>query len=214
MLVLSFAAGSIPFSGIAARVLAGVDLRNRGSGTVSGTGLYEVAGFGPLAVAGSLDVAKGAVGPLLAGHDRPWLAAAATSATLVAHNWNPFLRGAGGRGVSPALGATLVAAPEGTALLAAGLGIGRLARQSALGTIVATAALPGLLGRRRGLAGRALGLGIALPMVLKRIAGNRPLPAVGRARTALARLLFDRDTLLRERSSTDGSTEPREEEGA
>ncbi|MBM3693235.1 MAG: hypothetical protein FJW77_08100 [Actinobacteria bacterium] len=42
-----------------------------GNGTVSGTALYRVAGFPALSVAGILDVAKGAVGPVLAG-GRPW----------------------------------------------------------------------------------------------------------------------------------------------
>ena len=66
ILVLSFAAGAIPFSYIAGRRARGVDLRRVGSGTVSGTSLYRVAGFGPLAAAGVFDVAKGALGPALA----------------------------------------------------------------------------------------------------------------------------------------------------
>src|SRR5207248_5425303 len=45
VLVSSYAAGSIPFSYVAARIATGVDLRRPGSGTVSGTGLYEVSGF-------------------------------------------------------------------------------------------------------------------------------------------------------------------------
>ena len=111
VLPIAFAAGAVPFSGLAARLIAGVDLRRRGSGTVSGTGLYEVSGFGPLAIAGSLDVAKGSLGPLLAGRQRPVLAALATAAAISGHNWSPLLGGAGGRGISPALGATLIVAP-------------------------------------------------------------------------------------------------------
>lgn len=188
----AFVLGSLPFSQWAARLFAGTDLRRVGTGTVSGSGLYEVAGFGPLVVAGSLDVAKGAVGPWLAGRSRPWLAAAATAATLSAHNWSPWLRGAGGRGLSPALGATLVSAPEGTALLLAAMVAGRLARQSALATLAATGGLVGLLGRR-GPSGVALGLAVAAPMVAKRLAGNgSPAGDFGRA-VAWSRLLFDRD---------------------
>ena len=52
-----------------------VDLRDVGNGTVSGTSLYRVAGFGPLALAGIADIAKATIGPLLAGSDRPALAA-------------------------------------------------------------------------------------------------------------------------------------------
>src|SRR5579884_4480394 len=60
-LVLAYLAGAVPFSNVLAARVSGVDLREVGSGTVSGTGLYRVAGFLPLVVAGILDVAKGAV---------------------------------------------------------------------------------------------------------------------------------------------------------
>src|SRR5579875_3837472 len=130
LVAASFLAGGVPLSNIAARRLAGADLRQVGSGTVSGTGLFTVGGFRPLAIIGPLEVAKGALGPLLAGRARPALAAAAASAAIAGHNFSPFLRGAGGRGLAPALGATLVLAPEGTALLAAGLAAGRAAREA------------------------------------------------------------------------------------
>lgn len=194
VLAVSYAAGSVPFSGLAARLVAGVDLRNTGSGTVSGTGLYEVAGFAPLALAGSLDVAKGAVGPLAAGHKRPWLLAAASASTLVAHNWSPWLRGAGGRGISPALGATLVSAPEGTVLLLGGLAVGKLLHNTGLVSFIALALLAPVLERRRGREGLVLSLGVLAPMLVKRLAGNRP-PPPGRRRpeVLVTRLLFDRD---------------------
>jgi hypothetical protein len=44
-----FVAGSVPFSNLAAHRTRGVDLRDVGTGTVSGTALYEQAGFLPLA---------------------------------------------------------------------------------------------------------------------------------------------------------------------
>ena len=74
------------------------------SGTVSGTSLFHVAGFGPLAVTGIADIAKATVGPLLAGRNRPVLAAFAGGAAIAGHNWSPFLQGAGGRGFAPSLG--------------------------------------------------------------------------------------------------------------
>lgn len=183
----------MPFSGLAARLVAGVDLRHTGTGTVSGTGLFEAAGFGPLAVAGSLDVAKGAVGPLLAGR-RPVLAALSGGAAVAAHNWSPLLGGAGGRGISPALGATLACAPEGTVVLGAALGIGRLVRQTALSCLVGMVLLFPVLWRRRGAPGIVLAASLTLPMVAKRLAGNRPpAPGPGRCRVLLWRFLFDCD---------------------
>ncbi len=193
MLVAAFGAGAVPFSGIAARLVAGVDLRRQGSGTVSGTGLFEVAGFGPLAVAGSLDVAKGAVGPLLAGRRRPVLAALSAGAAVAGHNWSPLLGGAGGRGISPALGATLATAPEAAVVLGGSLGLGRLVRATGLATFVALVALFPVLGRRHGARGLVLASALALPMLGKRLLGNRPPPEADRRRVLVWRLLFDRD---------------------
>lgn len=169
----SFLAGSVPFSQLAARHFAGADLRRVGTGTVSGTALYQVAGFGPLAAAGVLDVAKGAIGPLLAGRDRPALASAATAAAIAGHNWSPWLRGAGGRGLSPALGATLALAPEGTALLGAGMAGGRLLRSSGLVTFLCALGLVPLLGVRRGRRGAGVAVAVLAPMIVKRAMGNR-----------------------------------------
>ena len=194
MLALAFAVGSVPFSGLAARLAAGVDLRRVGTGTVSGTGLYEAAGFAPLALAGSLDVVKGSVGPLLAGRRRPLLGALAAGASVAGHNWSPLLGGAGGRGLSPALGGTLALAPEGTVVLGGALGIGRLVHQTGLACLVGIVGLFPLLWRRRGLSGLVLALSLALPMLGKRLAGNRPPPpGPVRGRVLVHRLLFDSD---------------------
>src|SRR5262249_61314849 len=133
VLVVAFVAGSIPFSNLGARLTRGVDLRTVGSGTVSGTSLFRVAGFPALAVAGVLDVGKGALGPALAGGDRATLAAFAGGLAVGGHNWSPFLRGAGGRGVAPAGGALLVQAWPGGGLLLGALVVGELCRETGPG---------------------------------------------------------------------------------
>ena len=133
VLAVSFAAGSIPSSQVAARMKAGADLRTVGSGTVSGTSLYRVAGFMPLAVSGVADIAKAMVGPLLAGRNRPGLAAVAGGMAIAGHNWSPFLRGAGGRGFAPSLGALGVNAWPGVPVMLGGLVAGRAVRQTGLG---------------------------------------------------------------------------------
>lgn len=192
VLAVSYAAGSIPFSGIAARVLRGQDLRRIGNGTVSGTSLFAVAGFAPLAAAGCLELAKGAVGPLLAGRDRPFLGAMAAGAAVTAHNWSPLIGFGGGRGLSVAMGACLPGMPEGSLLLGAGMGVGRLANNTGAGSAVAIASLPLLLRVTRGKAGLAAGLCLALPMVVKRLTGNHAPPAP-KLRSYGRRLLLDRD---------------------
>ena len=187
----SYLAGSLPWSQLAARH-RGVDLRSVGSGTVSGTALYHVAGFAPLAVTGSLDVAKGAFGPLAATAARPALSAFSAGAAVAGHNWSPFLRGAGGRGVAPALGGLLAAAPAGAAVLLGGLVAGRLSRQTGLGCFVAYVALVPIVRRVHGARASFVAAGVLAPLLAKRIAGNRQPPAWDR-RTVVSRLMFDRD---------------------
>ena len=170
-----------------------MDLRDVGSGTVSGTALHEVAGFGPLAIAGVCDVAKGAVGPLLAGRDRPVVGALAATAGVAGHNWSPWLRGAGGRGLSVALGAFLPLAWPGTVVLA--LGIGRRApvpAQTGLGSFLGAALVVPVVARTHGRAGAVAGTGIVGVLLAKRIAGNRP-PARRSPATYAHRLVFDHD---------------------
>jgi acyl phosphate:glycerol-3-phosphate acyltransferase len=190
---VAFLAGAVPFSNLAARRRAGVDLRDVGTGTVSGTSLYAVAGFGPLAAAGVCDVAKGAVGPLLAGRDRPVLAAVAGGLAVAGHNWSPFLRGAGGRGLSPTIGALLPRAWPGAVVVLGGMTLGRFARQTGLGSFVAQCALVPVLAKLRGRDAALAGACVVLPMFAKRIVGNTPSERRDIA-TYVQRLVFDSDT--------------------
>jgi acyl phosphate:glycerol-3-phosphate acyltransferase len=199
-IALGFGAGSIPFSNVVARWRAGVDLRTVGSGTVSGTGLYEVAGTGPLIAVGLFELAKGAVGPLLAGRRHPVMAALAGAAAVAGHNWSPLLRGAGGRGISPAVGALLVNAPAGSGVLLAGLALGKLGGETALGSFIADLVLVPVSARVHGRRGRASALAVLVPIVAKRLMGNGP--PLSQARSVyLYRLVFDRDT--REKPGTE-----------
>ncbi|HXF71799.1 MAG TPA: glycerol-3-phosphate acyltransferase [Actinomycetota bacterium] len=193
VLALSYLAGAVPFSQIAARVARRVDLRRVGSGTVSGSALYRVAGFGPLAVAGSLDLAKGAVGPLLAGGDRPVLAALAGAAAVAGHDWSPFVGMAGGRGVGTAMGALLVNAPAGVAVLGAGLAGGRLAGRTSFGCFLSFLALVPVLGAVHGRRGALAGAAVLVPLLAKRVAGNAPPRGPNRRRVYLTRLVHDQD---------------------
>lgn len=193
IVIVAFVVGAIPFSNLLAQSMAATDLRSVGSGTVSGTALYRVAGFAPLAFGGIMDVAKGAPGVLAAG-STPVVGALAAGAAVAGHNWSPFLRGAGGRGVSPAMGALAVVFWPGAVLLLAGLAVGRALRQTGLVSFLAMLSLPLLAlswgGRDAALAGS---LAVA-PMLLKRLTGNNSMPPAGRrARVLVQRLLCDND---------------------
>ncbi len=203
-IALGFVAGSVPFSNLVAKRRAGVDLRNVGSGTVSGSGLYEVAGAGPLVIVGLFELAKGAIAPLLAGRRHPFTGALAGAAAVAGHNWSPFLGGAGGRGISPAIGALLVTAPAGSGVLLAGLALGKLAGETALGSFIADLLLVPVAASVHGRNGGLAALAVLAPIVAKRLMGNgpplRPIPNV-----YLVRLVFDRDT--REKPSADALKE-------
>lgn len=206
VVLASYLVGSIPFSNLSALALRGVDLRRVGTGTVSGSGLYRVAGVLPVVVAGSADVAKGAVGPLLAqAMNRPLLAVVAGGAAVVGHNWSVFLRGAGGRGLSPAMGALAVIAWPAALLILTSLALGRLAGETAVGALIAVLLLAPVAAAVAGETGALAGSLYTALLFAKRLAGNAP-PETREARVYLNRLLFDRDT--REKTA---SSEPPEE---
>ncbi len=189
---LAWLAGSVPSAQLVSRARTGIDLRTQGNGTVSGSALVAVAGKGATVVAGLADVAKGTVGPLLAGPDRPLLAAIAGGAGVAGHNWSVFLGGSGGRGVSPSMGVLLVRNWPGTVALLSGWAGFRVIDQAGLGCFAADVALLPALARTRGRDGAMAGAGVLVPMIAKRLAGNRP-PERRTASTYLARLVLDRD---------------------
>ena len=117
-LAAAFALGSLPSACIAARVLAGVDIREVGSGNPGALNagdrlgkavgvlvLLADAGKGVLAVA----LAQG----LTAGDG--WVYASAFLA-VAGHNFSPFPRFRGGKGAATALGAAAYILPGATAL--------------------------------------------------------------------------------------------------
>ncbi|MDH5372105.1 MAG: glycerol-3-phosphate acyltransferase [Acidimicrobiia bacterium] len=190
-----YLAGAIPFANLIAHATKGIDLRKVGTGTVSGTGLFYEAGLRPLLVGGILDVAKGTVGPLLAGRDRPTLAALAGGAAVTGHNWSIFLKGAGGRGISPAMGSMLVNGWQGSLLLLTGIAAGRAVRLTSVGAFVSYLGLVPAMKAIRGIDGAVAAAAVLAPMLLKRAAGNAAPAGDQRSRTLLVRLIFDQDTV-------------------
>ena len=194
VVLVAFAVGAVPFSYIVAHSVAGIDLREVGTGTVSGTALYRVAGMTALLVGGVLDLAKGIPGPLLAGSDRPVLTAVAAAAAVAGHNWSPYIGGAGGRGLAPALGAFLVISWPASLLLLLGLALGRILRQTGLATFLTVLALPLFLLVFVGAEESLAGLLVMAVIFVKRVLGNAPPAAAPtRPRVLTHRLLFDND---------------------
>jgi hypothetical protein len=72
---------------------------------------------------------------------------------------------------------------------------GRLAGETAIGSLFADAALVPVLRRVHGPAGAQAGAAVLAPMIAKRLSGNAAAPRARRWRVYLTRLLLDRDEL-------------------
>lgn len=105
--VAAFFVGALNPATTIARLL-GKDLASSGSGNPGATNAGRVLGRKWGVVVGVLDVLKGLVPALVAGHLFGAHAAYAVGiAAVLGHIWSPFLRGRGGKGVATTLGAIL-----------------------------------------------------------------------------------------------------------
>lgn len=107
LVLAAFLVGSLnPATGVAR--LLGKDLSTTGSGNPGATNAGRVLGRKWGVLVGVLDVLKGLVPTLVAGHLFGAHAAYAVGiAAVLGHIWSPFLRGRGGKGVATTLGAVL-----------------------------------------------------------------------------------------------------------
>jgi len=113
-ILASYLLGAIPTSYLAARLGAGIDLRNHGSKNLGATNVYRVLGWKYAVPVGLFDVAKGTVpvavfGSLAGGG--AWVPVALGVAAVVGHVFSVFVKFRGGKGVATAAGAVLALAP-------------------------------------------------------------------------------------------------------
>ncbi|MCY3842708.1 MAG: glycerol-3-phosphate 1-O-acyltransferase PlsY [Acidobacteria bacterium] len=145
VVVASYLAGAVPFAHLAARRLAGVDVRRAGSGNVGATNVLRLAGAPLAGLVLLLDAGKGAAAVLAAralGADEGGQAAAGAAA-VVGHVWPVWLGFCGGKGVAVAGGAFAVLAPAATAMAAALFTVVvAISRYVSLGSLAAAAAQP------------------------------------------------------------------------
>ncbi len=135
--------GAIPFGLILARAVAGVDVREAGSGNIGATNVARVAGkpLGVLVLV--LDAAKG-LGPTLLARflmpAAPWVHVAVAAAAISGHMFPVYLRFKGGKGVATGLGVFVALVPW--AAVAGGAVYGVLVaifRRSAVGSLAGAA---------------------------------------------------------------------------
>ena len=201
-IVLAYLWGALPTAYLVARFRYGVDIRRYGSGNVGASNYMRQIGPRTGFVVGLFDgFAKGALPILLAklAGVSLWGQVGLSLAAVVGHNWSPYIRFTGGRGVATAMGAYV--------------GFG-LWPQLALGIVVV--GLFGWLWLRNLAMWMVVGMSIMVPLSLlldqpteitavllglillvlaKRLTSNGEPPAsgVGRLRLVLNRLLYDRD---------------------
>jgi glycerol-3-phosphate acyltransferase PlsY len=199
LLLLAYLLGSIPTAYLAGRWLRGIDLRRYGSGTVSGSMIWEHVSRWAIVPAGLFDVFKAALPAWLAlrfGHGPP-VALAAGLAAAVGHNWPLFLRFTGGRAVSCFLGTWLVLFPWGAPWILGFLLAGFLLGDSAPWALVGLATVPLLAVLLAGppVVSPAAAAMLALTLVKRLEANGRSLPEPGPERRAILcrRLWLDRD---------------------
>jgi glycerol-3-phosphate acyltransferase PlsY len=199
LIVAGYLLGSIPTSYLAGRWLKGRDLRRYGSGTVSGSGVYEHVARWAVIPVGLFDIGKAAL-PTWLGLSLELgegVAAAAGLAAVAGHNWPIFLRFSGGRGLGTFMGMLLVLFPWGFVWMLVLMAVGWRLGDSAPFALAGIATLP--------LSSHVIGgpdviaplSGAMLLLTLgKRFEANRrPLPPPGpeRRRVCLRRLFLDRD---------------------
>ncbi len=195
----SYLLGSIPTAYLVTRWLGKTDIRHYGSGTVSGSMVYEHISRPAAIAVGLFDVFKATLAAGLAtwlGMGLPVAAAAGLAAT-VGHNWPIFLRFTGGRGLGPFMGTLLVVFPWGVPWMLAFLFVGWRQDDSAPWAIASLVTLPvfSALIDGPGVVLPATGAMLLIALVKRLEANRRPLPPPGpeRRQVVLLRLLFDRD---------------------
>lgn len=116
LLLASYVSGGVPSGYILAKALRGIDIREHGSGNPGAANVYRVVGPTAGLLTLAFDAAKGFVPVFAAAHGAPgapWLPAACGGAAIVGHDWSPFLRFGGGKGVATTAGVFAALAPQG-----------------------------------------------------------------------------------------------------
>ena len=144
LIVFAYLVGSIPSGFILGR-LAGVDVRDAGSGNIGATNVARVLGKGRGLLTLLADTAKGFV-PVFIGQ-RLGLSDASVALVAIAaflgHLYPVFLRFRGGKGVATAFGALLALAPLATLIMIFIFGVAVLgSRRVSLGSMTAALAAP------------------------------------------------------------------------
>ncbi|NLN18347.1 MAG: glycerol-3-phosphate 1-O-acyltransferase PlsY [Firmicutes bacterium] len=123
ILLLAYACGSIPTGFIVVWFTRRINIQTVGSGNIGSTNVGRVAGRKAALFTQAVDVLKGAIPTIIAimwnrSHPTPYLVEAAALLAILGHDFTPYLRFRGGKGVNTTLGAFIPIFP-----IAAGIGL-------------------------------------------------------------------------------------------
>jgi glycerol-3-phosphate acyltransferase PlsY len=146
IIIASYLLGSLMFSVIMGRIIAGIDIRSHGSGNAGATNTLRLIGKGPAVVVFLLDVAKGVLAVLLAKWivpDSLGVAVVCGLAVILGHNWPIWFNFRGGKGIATTIGmlATLAFLPTLFAGIIAIITI-VFTKYVSLGSLLLTVSLP------------------------------------------------------------------------
>ena len=118
-ILVSYLFGSLPIGLLVGRMVKGIDVRDYGSGNIGASNVWRT--MGPLwGIAVFLfDFCKGYFPAHLAGQMHsvnPWLPVLVGLAAILGHNFSPFLKFKGGKGVATSLGVVYGLSPVAAAI--------------------------------------------------------------------------------------------------
>ena len=110
ILLLAYLIGSIPTGFIVVWVTRRINIQKVGSGNIGSTNVGRVAGRRAALFTQAVDITKGFVPTIIAiiwtnAHPTPYLVEGAALLTILGHDFPPFLRFRGGKGVNTTFGA-------------------------------------------------------------------------------------------------------------
>lgn len=151
VLIIAYAIGSISFSVILSKKMAGFDVREKGSGNAGSTNVLRTVGKKAAALTLLCDILKGVVaiiiavivGNMVGDVDRALLVQIAGIAVVIGHTFPIFFGFKGGKGVATSLGILLIINWKiGLICLVFGLAIIALTRMVSAGSVLTAVLFP------------------------------------------------------------------------
>ena len=196
-IVAAYLIGSVPIPYLAGRITKGVDIRELGSGNVGATNVWQSVSKALVVPVGLAQIAQGLAAVLIARAtgQGDGVQVAAGVAVLIANDWNPWLRFAGGRGVGQTIGVVLLLAPwaVGAFIVVSLVGVAiKAIPQFVALALIATPLAAAIAGQPAAVIAGCAALA-AIALVKRMLANGAPDASCARPGVWLIRLIYDRD---------------------